>query len=99
QSPRGLGRDPAPFRRIEIGRDIIAIARIVIRIDKREILTRPHRPAVSLDTGLDHFWTADENRFGDPFLDDGLGRAQHPFILAFRVNHALGASYGGLYHG
>ena len=91
-----IPRRPAQF---ETGLDIVAITRIVAGIDQLEVLSGAHRQPKPLDAGLDHLRTADEDRFGDPFLDDGLDRAQHPFILAFGIDHALRARFGGLHHG
>ena len=99
QGARGLGRDSAPAGAL---RDRLRHNRE--NADHRSGSTSsksragPHRQAKALEAAFDHLRTADENRLGDALLDDGLGRAQHPFILAFRVDHALGASLGGLQH-
>ena len=85
----GIGRDALAARRLDIGRDIVAIARIVLRIDELEMRGRLHRQAEALDARLDDVRAADQDRLRDAFLDDRPGGAQHALVLALGVDDAL----------
>ena len=85
-----IRRDAAPARDLEIGRDVVAVARIVLGIDEVEILALADREAEALEPRLDHPRAADQDRARDLVLDDGLHRAQHALVLALGIDDALG---------
>ena len=85
-----IGRDALAAGGFHVGRDVIAIARIVLRVDQIEIATDFQPETIALDARLDHVGTADQDRFGDAFLDDHLHGAQDPLVLALGVDHPFG---------
>ncbi len=69
--------------------DIVAVARIVFRVDQFEIDIRAHAKAVALEARFDDLRTADKDRLGRILLQQNLGGAQHALVLAFGKDHAL----------
>ncbi len=80
---RRIGRHAVAPGDLEIGRDIVAIARIVARVDDLEIDAGLDRQAEALDAVADHFRPPDQHGPGDALLEHDLGRAQHALVLAF----------------
>ena len=73
---------------LEIGRDVVAIARIVVRIDDLEIDVRMDCQAETLDAVPDHVGPPDQDRPGDSLLQHNLRRPQHALVLALGVDYA-----------
>ena len=82
-------RHALSLRRFEVGRDIVAVAWIIARIDDFEIGVWLNRQAEALDSVLDHVRTADQDRFGQPLLQHHLRRPQHALVLAFGIDDRL----------
>src|SRR5690606_34444284 len=86
---RGFRRDAlsASIGQIEI--DVVAIARVVFRIDEFEIRSRTDFQAVAAQARFDNLRAADEDRSGDALFDHNLGCTQYAFIFAIGINYAL----------
>ena len=54
QRPGGVRRDAPPAGDLDIGRDVVAVARIVLRVDELEIAPGCDREAEALEARLDH---------------------------------------------
>ena len=86
---RHVRRHALAPRDLEIGRDIVAIARIVARVDDLEIDAGMDGQAEALDAVADHLRPADQDRLGEALLQHHLRRPQHPLVLALGIDHAL----------
>ncbi len=75
--------------------DIVAVARIVLRIDDLEIGAGPDLEAVAPQAHVDNMRTADQDRLGDAFLQHNLCRAQHALVLAVGIDDTLGGGRPG----
>ena len=59
-----------------------AESRIVLGIDHLEMGAHLEPQAIAFDTLRDDRGAADQDRLGEPLVDDDLHRAQHAFVLA-----------------
>ena len=95
---RGVGADDgaggvrrharAADERVE-GRDVVAVARIVLGVDDLEVAALLERQAEALEALLDHRRAADQDDLADLLLDDHLRGAQHALLLAVGEGDAL----------
>ena len=86
---RRFRRDAAASDQREIIVDIVAVARVVLRVDDLEVAPRPDLQAKALGAARDHLRAADQDRRREPFLEDDLRGAQHALVLALGVDDAL----------
>ena len=86
---RHVRRHALSPRHLEIGRDIVAVARIIARVDDLEIDVRMDRQAEALDAVADHLRPADQDRLGEALLQHHLRRPQHALVLALGIDHRL----------
>ncbi|MPL75487.1 hypothetical protein SDC9_21311 [bioreactor metagenome] len=77
-----VGGDAAPRHQPVIGLPIVAIARVVVRVDDLEIGARPQRQTDAVKPRLDHLGAADQDRPVGGLLDHRLRGAQHALVLA-----------------
>src|SRR5450830_8011 len=68
---------------------VVAIAAVKVRVDDFEVDVRTQAQAEFLDALFQHFWTADQDRLGQAFVDDDLHRAQDALFFAFGKDDAL----------
>ncbi|MNU62081.1 hypothetical protein D3C71_512970 [compost metagenome] len=73
----------------EIIIDIVAVTRIVFRVDHGKIRMRTDAQAEALQARLDDLRTADEDRDAGAFFQEHLGGAQHALVFAFGKDDAL----------
>ena len=86
---RRLRRDAAAADEGEIVVDIVAVARVVLRVDELEVPPRPDPQAETLGAARHDLRAADQDRRRQPFLQDDLRGAQHALVLALGVDDAL----------
>jgi len=75
---------------LDIGVNEFAVARIVLGVDQAKIDARLDAQPVALQPDLDDMRAADQDRFGDAFLQHHLGCTQHALVLAIGIDDALG---------
>ena len=88
-------RNAAPAGQFDEQVDIVAVTRIVFRVDQAEVDARFDAQPVAFQSHVNDVWSADQDRLGDAILQHHLGGAEHAFVLAIGVDDALGARHFG----
>ena len=95
---RDFGGDAVAIRKAQVLGPVLAIARVVPRIDEFEIAVPPEPQTEALNAHLDHVRAPNEDGVRDVFVDDHLRRAQHALLLALGVDNALRRALRGIEH-
>src|SRR4030095_4742077 len=90
------------LRQPEILGPVVAIAVVLVRVDRVEVPAGRNTQPEALEPRLDDGWPADQDRTREPFVDHDLYGAQHALLFALGVDDGLRRRLRGgghrLYH-
>ena len=98
EDARGVGRHALAAGAGVERLDVVAVARVVVRVDDLEVLAAAQGQAVALKPRGDDVRPADEDGNREAFLQHRGGGAQHALVLAVGEDDALGRAAGAAEH-